>query len=120
VFYGCIKDREKVVFCTLVSKKALPGLFSLLLLSAASAAEVQADHSLEARIQEIINLPEFQGIRWDVQVYSPDEDEVLYSLKEVQQDSPAVGHVSAKTGTASTSCWIRWLTRWMPTPRRCC
>src|SRR5262245_54570275 len=56
--------------------------------------DVLEDHSsaqldLATRIEEIMRRPQFQNARWGMQFYSPDTDQVIYSINSDQLFQPA-------------------------------
>jgi D-alanyl-D-alanine carboxypeptidase/D-alanyl-D-alanine-endopeptidase (penicillin-binding protein 4) len=56
--------------------------------------------TLDARIQELMRRPEFQGARWGMKFYSPDTKRVIYSLNSDQLLQPASAMKVFVAGTA--------------------
>src|SRR5579863_6490094 len=60
-----------------------------ILVAWASAGPAQNDSLLAARIREITSRPEYRHASFGVEVYSLDDDKVLYALNEQQLFTPA-------------------------------
>jgi D-alanyl-D-alanine carboxypeptidase len=56
---------------------------------------------LEARIQEIMERPEYRNAHWGMKFYSPDTEQVIYSINSDQLFQPAS---AVKVFVAATAC----------------
>jgi D-alanyl-D-alanine carboxypeptidase len=53
---------------------------------------------LEARIQEIMQRPEYRNAHWGMKFYSPDTEQVIYSINSDQLFQPASGRQGLRRG----------------------
>ena len=66
----------------------------------ASAAPAQNDSALAARIREITGRPEYKHASFGIEVYSLDDDKVMYALNGQQLFTPASTTKFLTEGTA--------------------
>src|SRR5215813_14933844 len=82
-----------------IRKSVIAGLL-LLSLAAAGAYAQNGSSALDARIREIANRPEFKHSTFGVEVYSLDENRVVYSLRGQQLFTPGSTTKLLTEGTA--------------------
>jgi D-alanyl-D-alanine carboxypeptidase len=78
----------------------LPFLFTLGILASPASAPAQSDSTLATRIDAVTTRPEYQHASFGIEVYSLDEDKVLYALNPQQLFTPGSTTKLLTEGTA--------------------